>query len=206
MSNFYRPGLSEASNFDHPDALDWDSLHSFIDSLSSGDSACHPVFSHKSHSRVGSSPRINPDLVIFHGQFLLYDKQVRDKMHLKIFVDVDGTYIILDRLISTGDDRLATRLTRYTSRYQEKVDEILSQYVRRVKPCFENFVSPTKRWADVILPRGLENTNGTRLIATHLEDILNKKDSFPPLTSAFCLEPDGEALSTDDEGLEEVMK
>jgi uridine kinase len=85
------------------------------------------------------------DVILFEGILVLYDREMRDLMHMKLFVDTDS------------DTRLARRVVRDIRERGRNLDQVLDQYTSLVKPAFEEFTLPTKKYADIIIPRGSEN-------------------------------------------------
>mmetsp|Transcript_8657 Transcript_8657/g.25892 ORF Transcript_8657/g.25892 Transcript_8657/m.25892 type:complete len:278 (+) Transcript_8657:548-1381(+) len=137
-------------NFDVPSAFDFEECHACLRQLSRGQRGVHvPRYDFVANARrpaaedevIPGAPRI----VIFEGILALYDAKIRDLLDLKIFVDADA------------DVRLARRLARDVADRGRDVDGVLRQYTTFVKPAFDEFVLPTKRWADVVVPRGAEN-------------------------------------------------
>jgi uridine kinase len=102
-------------------------------------------------------------VVIFEGILALYMPEILDLLDMKIFVDTDS------------DTRLARRIRRDIAERGRSVESVLSQYEKTVKPSFEQYVLPTKRNADIIVPHGAQNTVAIELITQHLRDLLNRK-------------------------------
>ncbi len=106
-----------------------------------------PVYDFATHSRLEKTISMyGANVIIFEGIFALYDKRIRELMDLRIFVDTDA------------DVCLGRRLKRDIAERGRDVDGVLQQYMRYVKPSFDDFIFPTKKYADVIIPRGLDNT------------------------------------------------
>ncbi|CDQ86834.1 unnamed protein product [Oncorhynchus mykiss] len=101
------------------------------------------------------------DVVLFEGILVFYSQEVRDMFHMKLFVDTDS------------DVRLSHRVLRDMKRDRD-LEQILNQYTTFVKPAFEEFCLPTKKYADVIIPRGVDNMVAINLIVQHIQDILNE--------------------------------
>ncbi|EMP34665.1 Uridine-cytidine kinase 1 [Chelonia mydas] len=102
----------------------------------------------------------HPDVVLFEGILVFYNQDIRDMFHLRLFVDTDS------------DVRLSRRVLRDMKRGRD-LEQILTQYTTFVKPAFEEFCLPTKKYADVIIPRGVDNMVAINLIVQHIQDILN---------------------------------
>lgn len=101
------------------------------------------------------------DVVLFEGILSFYSEEVRDLFQIKIFVDTDA------------DTRLSRRILRDISERGRDLEQILSQYLTFVKPAFEKFCLPTKKYAGVIIPRGVDNLVAINLIVQHIQHILN---------------------------------
>ncbi|KAI8895659.1 uridine-cytidine kinase-like protein 2 [Globomyces pollinis-pini] len=186
MENFYKELtadehlLAEQSlyNFDHPEAFDFDLLESCLLKIRKGIPTTIPQYDFINRKRLSETITINrPDIVIISGILILYVKQIRDLMDLKAFVDVDG------------DTRLSRLLIRDTkTRNNKPADKVLTEYIKFVKPSFEEFILPSKKFADVIIPRGEENTIAIDLIAEHINDILKEKEEFLKNLNAKVIE------------------
>ncbi|NWX49773.1 UCK2 kinase, partial [Steatornis caripensis] len=121
-----------------------------------------PVYDFVSHSRKEETVTVYPaDVVLFEGILAFYSQEVRDLFRMKLFVDTDA------------DTRLSRRVLRDISERGRDLEQILSQYITFVKPAFEEFCLPTKKYADVIIPRGADNEVAINLIVQHIQDILN---------------------------------
>ena len=156
----------EEYNFDHPDAFDTDQLLECMGKLKSGQSVNIPIYDFKNHRRCSESFRkVNvSDVIILEGILVFHDQRVRDLMDMKIFVDTDA------------DIRLARRIRRDTVERGRDVLSVLEQYGRFVKPAFDDFILPSKKYADVIIPRGGDNHVAIDLIAQHIRTKLGQHD------------------------------
>ena len=133
-------------NWDHPDALDVDLLVTQLAQLRGGTAVEKPIYDFVSHARTERTERIEPGLVVVIDGILLFaDERVRALCDVKVFVDADA------------DIRLIRRIRRDMSERGRPLDEILSQYLSTVQPMHLQFVEPSKRYADVIVPRGGHN-------------------------------------------------
>uniref|UniRef100_A0A672T4V8 uridine/cytidine kinase n=1 Tax=Sinocyclocheilus grahami TaxID=75366 RepID=A0A672T4V8_SINGR len=101
------------------------------------------------------------DVVLFEGILMFYSQEIRDLFQMKLFVDTDP------------DTRLSRRVLRDISERGRELEQVLNQYITFVKPAFEEFCLPTKKYADVIIPRGADNHVAINLIVQHIQDILN---------------------------------
>merc|ERR1719305_28638 len=152
-------------NFDHPDAFDNELMENCLAEILAGKSARIPVYDFKTNARVpGEFTTIYPsDVVVVEGILVFYFPGLRNKFNLKLFVDTDA------------DTRLARRVLRDISERGRDLENVLFQYTNLVKPAFEEFCMPTKKHADVIIPRGADNTVAVELVAQHIQDIIYKR-------------------------------
>ena len=172
QDSFYR-GLTpeehenvSSYNFDHPDAIDVESLVNTLKALLLRNPVKVPVYDFVSHSRVEETIKVEPaDVIIVEGILVLAVREVRDLCHMKIFVETDD------------DLRLARRLKRDTVDRGRSIDGVITQYTAFVKPMFDAYVGPSKKYADVIIPwaRG-ENTVAIDLIVQHIRTKLGQND------------------------------
>ncbi|KAI1290111.1 Uridine-cytidine kinase 2-B [Halotydeus destructor] len=149
-------------DFDHPDALDNELMISALMDILHGKEVKLPVYDFKTHSRkTDEYTRVYPaDVVLFEGILVFYFSEVRELFHMKLFVDTDP------------DTRLARRVMRDVQERGRDLDFVLSQYTNFVKPAFEDFCMPTKKYADVIIPRGADNEVAINLIMKHIQSFL----------------------------------
>ncbi|MEO6878580.1 MAG: uridine kinase [Gemmatimonadaceae bacterium] len=154
-----------AINWDHPDAFDWDLLVSQLASLSAGASIEKPVYDFVTHTRSDRFVVVPPaDVVVIDGILLFTDPRVRDLCDVKMFVDADS------------DIRLMRRIRRDMVKRGRPLDEILDQYVKTVQPMHLQFVEPSKRYADVIIPRGGHNPVAIEMIVAKIQ----RRLTMPP--------------------------
>eukprot|EP01127_Copromyxa_protea_P005600 TRINITY_DN15499_c0_g1_i1.p1 TRINITY_DN15499_c0_g1~~TRINITY_DN15499_c0_g1_i1.p1 ORF type:complete len:480 (+),score=118.79 TRINITY_DN15499_c0_g1_i1:217-1440(+) len=184
MDSFYKPLSAEERqnvvnyNFDHPDAFEIDLLINTIKQLKEGKSVEIPIYDFKTHSRVeGEAKHVyGADCIIVEGIYVLLDEALRDLFDLRLFVD-------------TADDiRLARRLKRDIVERGRDINGVLDQYEKFVKPAFDDYISPTKQHADVIIPRGADNEVAINLVASHLRTTLMERGWNPPISSTQLLE------------------
>jgi uridine kinase len=134
-------------NWDHPDAFDFDLLVSHLEALSRGEAVEKPVYNYVTHLREERTERVEPsDVVVIDGILLFVDERVRERCDVKTFVDTDA------------DVRLIRRIRRDMAKRGRPLQEILDQYLTTVQPMHLQFVEPSKRYADLIVPRGGHNT------------------------------------------------
>jgi uridine kinase len=135
-----------ALNWDHPDAFDLDLLADHLARLSRGEAIEKPVYDFIEHRRSPQHERIEPaDVIVIDGILLLVDARVRALCDVKVFVDTDA------------DTRLIRRIRRDMALRGRPLEEILDQYLTTVQPMHLQFVEPSKRYADLVIPRGGEN-------------------------------------------------
>ncbi|MBX3132498.1 MAG: uridine kinase [Gemmatimonadaceae bacterium] len=133
-------------NWDHPDAFDLDLLAEQLGRLAAGEAIEKPVYDFVRHRRGPTPERIEPaDVIVIDGILLLVDERIRSRLDIKVFVDTDA------------DIRLIRRIRRDMARRGRPLEEILDQYLTSVQPMHLQFVEPSKRYADLIIPRGGEN-------------------------------------------------
>ena len=174
QDNFYRelnPGerIKAAKglyNFDHPYAFDNELIIKTLRDISERKQCQIPVYDFKMSSRRKDEwITIYPaDVVLFEGILVFYFAEMRDLFHMKLFVDTDA------------DTRLCRRILRDIRDRGRDLEGVLTQYVKHVKPAFDEFCLPTKSFADVIIPRGVDNTVAVDLIVMHINEIVNSKD------------------------------
>ncbi|KAK0088711.1 hypothetical protein PV325_010979 [Microctonus aethiopoides] len=149
-------------NFDHPDAFDNDLILQTLQDILAGIKCEIPAYDYRTNSLVKNQiTTIYPaDVVLFEGILIFYFPKIRELFHMKLFVDTDS------------DTRLARRVPRDINERGRDLDYVLNQYMNYVKPAFEEFCLPTKKFADVIIPRGADNTVAIDLIVQHIRDLL----------------------------------
>lgn len=149
-------------NFDHPDAFDNELVMKTLRDIIQGETVHIPVYDFVTHSRKDEFVTVYPaDVVLFEGILMFYSQEVRDLFQMKLFVDTDP------------DTRLSRRVLRDINERGRELEQVLNQYITFVKPAFEEFCLPTKKYADVIIPRGADNHVAINLIVQHIQDILN---------------------------------
>ena len=158
--NFAHLSLDERRkvNWDHPDAFDWPLLESHLERLAAGESIDKPVYDFVTHSRRDTTVGVpSARVIVVDGILLFNDPRIRDLCDVKIFVDADA------------DLRLIRRIRRDTNKRGRPLDEIIEQYLTTVQPMHLEFVEPTKRYADVIVPRGGHNTVAVDMIVSNIQ-------------------------------------
>ncbi|MCK5821671.1 MAG: uridine kinase [Bacteroidales bacterium] len=150
-------------NFDHPDSIEWSLLVDHIVDLRHDKAIQQPIYSYLTCVRSDETIPVNPkQVIIIEGILVLTNPELRDLMDIKVYVDADS------------DDRLSRVITRDTIERGRSVNAVLDRYASTVKPMHLEFIEPSKRYADVIIPQGGENKVGIRvlvsLIKQHLAD------------------------------------
>jgi len=155
------PEERKSINVDHPDAFDWHLLIEHIHALKAGLPIEMPTYSYAEFSRLPETIHITPKpVVIVEGIMVLLNKHLRDIMDLKIFVDTDP------------DERLIRNIQRDVVERGRTLEMTIDRYLRMKKPMHEQFIEPTKKYADLIIPQGGENKTGIHLLKTYIEGIV----------------------------------
>ncbi|KGN91008.1 uridine kinase [Porphyromonas crevioricanis] len=150
-------------NYDHPDAFDTDVMVADIQELKAGRSIARPVYSFVEHNRLPQTVEVHPArVIILDGILILENKKLRDLMDVKVFVDTDA------------DVRLGRRLSRDIQERGRSVDSVLDQYFSTVKPMHEEFVEPSKKYADLIIPEGGFNSVALSLLMENIRSLITK--------------------------------
>lgn len=151
-------------NWDHPDAFDLPLLERHLAALARGEAVDAPVYEFATHSRSARVRRVAPaDVVVVDGILLLADAAVRAWCDVKVFVDADA------------DVRLVRRIRRDTAVRGRTLESVLEQYLATVQPMHLQFVEPSKRYADVIVPRGGSNTVAIEMIVAKIQRRLHTR-------------------------------
>lgn len=154
--------LKRHVNFDHPDALDNDLLINHLETLIAGESIDQPIYDYTTHSRTSTTRHIEPrPVIIMEGILVFINPELRGMMDMKIFVDTDA------------DIRFIRRLTRDVEERGRSMRSVVEQYQTTVRPMHLQFVEPSKRYADIIIPEGGSNIVGIDLITGKIKAILN---------------------------------
>ncbi|MCR2820483.1 uridine kinase [Lederbergia panacisoli] len=152
------------TNYDHPLAFDHDLLINHLEKLLCYESIEKPVYDYKQHTRSNETIHVEPkEVIIIEGILVLEDERLRNLMDIKIFVDTDADLRIIRRLVRDMEDR------------GRSFNSVISQYLNVVRPMHNQFIEPTKRYADVIIPEGGHNHVAIDLVATKIKTILEQK-------------------------------
>ena len=166
QDNYYRSASNisneniTAFNFDHPDAFDMPLMHEHLCLLKEGNAIDMPLYDFVHHRRKEERVHVEPrPLVIIEGLMVLYDKQIRDLLDLKLYVD-------------TPDDiRFIRRLKRDIAERGRTVESVCTQYLEVVRPGHFNFIEPTKLYADLIIPEGGYNENALSVLIPFVKEL-----------------------------------
>ncbi len=151
----------EAINFDHPDSLETPLMIRHIRDLKAGKSIDEPIYNFTTHRRLDSTRRVDPrEIIIIDGILIFTDKELRELMDVRIFVDTDA------------DERLIRRIRRDILERGRSMESVMQQYMGTVKPMHLEFVEPSKHWADVIIPRGAMNTVAIDMVVSKIAMML----------------------------------
>lgn len=150
-------------NYDHPAAFDTDMLVEHIRQLKEGHTIQCPVYSFVEHNRTDETLEVAPSKVIIIDGILIFEnKELRDMMDIKVYVDTDA------------DLRLARRILRDVRERGRSMESVISQYTHTVKPMHEQFVEPSKRYADVIIPEGGFNSVAVSMLIQSIRSIVER--------------------------------
>ena len=150
-----------AINFDHPDAFDWKLLIKQVNLLRNGESIEQPTYSYIKCNRLPETIHVDPKpVIIIEGIMTLLNKRLREMMDLKVFVDCDS------------DERLIRNIQRDIVERGRDVSMVVNRYLEVLKPMHEQFIEPTKRFADVIIPQGGDNIKGIDILSKYVERLV----------------------------------
>ncbi|ENH97607.1 uridine/cytidine kinase [Gracilibacillus halophilus YIM-C55.5] len=154
------------TNYDHPFAFDQDLLIDHVQALKNQQSIKKPVYDYTLHTRSEEVIHEEPkDVIIIEGILILDDPRLMELMDIKVFVDTDA------------DLRIIRRMLRDIKERERTMDSVINQYIQMVRPAHLQFIEPTKRYADVIIPEGGQNTVAIDLLATKIQSILSKTEN-----------------------------
>jgi len=149
-------------NFDHPDALETELMVHHLDRLIAGEAVEKPTYSFETHSRLAETESVEPrPVILVEGILVLAEPELRERMDVKLFVD------------AAPDVRLMRRMERDIHERGRSVESVLEQYRRTVRPMHLEFVEPSKRHADVIIPRGGQNQVAIDMVLARVQSLLD---------------------------------
>ncbi len=149
------------TNYDHPFAFDTDLLIEHIEQLKNGHAIEKPVYDYEVHNRKKETVLIEPkEIIIIEGLLVFYDERIRNILVIKIFVDTDPDIRLIRRIIRDINERART------------VDSVIAQYINTVRPAHEQFIEPTKKYADIIVTEGGNNLVAIDLMVTKIKSFM----------------------------------
>ena len=149
-----------ATNYDHPDAYDWDLLNQHVAALSRGESVLSPTYDFAVHNRSDIVREVLPaPVIVVEGILVLHDSDLRERFDLTVYIDADA------------DLRFIRRLTRDVAERGRTVDSIIAQYVTTVRPGHQQYVEPSKRHADLIVPFDRDNEPAIAALLARVREV-----------------------------------
>ena len=151
-------------NYDHPSSFDTELMVEDLKRLKEMKVIHRPVYSYEEFTRMKETVPVEPtDVIVVDGILIFENKELRDLMDIKIFVDTDD------------DIRFIRRLLRDVVSRGRTVDSVVNQYLRTVKPMHDTFVSPSKKYADIIIPQGGQNQVALDMVISRIDKIIEEK-------------------------------
>jgi len=151
-------------SYDHPNSFDTERMIEDIKKLKQSMAIDRPVYSYTEYTRLTETVRVNPAKVIIVEGFLIFENpELRDLMDIKVFVDTDA------------DERIIRRIIRDVNERGRSLESVINQYITMVKPMHEQFVEPTKKYADIIIPRGGKNDVAIDMLFHRIKAILTEE-------------------------------
>ena len=152
-------------NFDHPDAVDFNEMGNDLQSLIAGQSVQIPIYDFNTHTRTDETLSVgNHHIIVLEGILALFDEKIRNMMDIKLYVD-------------TPDDiRIIRRIKRDINKRSRTFESVIEQYYSTVRPMHQQFVEPSKKYADVIIPEGAHNKVAIDIIRTKIVSILLERN------------------------------
>ncbi|WP_432401066.1 uridine kinase [Wukongibacter sp. M2B1] len=154
------------TNYDHPLAFDTELLLEHLSTLLRGESVEKPIYDFSNHIRKSETITVEPkDIIILEGIMILEDKRLRDLMDIKIFVDTDA------------DVRVIRRIERDIADRGRTLESVINQYLQTVKPAHQQFIEPTKKYANIIIPEGGYNRVAIDIVVAKVQSIIYEKEN-----------------------------
>jgi len=151
------------TNYDHPFAFDSDLLVEHLEKLSKWEDIEKPTYDYSIHNRKKERELVKPkEIIILEGILIFYDEKLRDLLDIKIFVDTDS------------DIRLVRRIIRDINERGRSLESVLNQYMKTVRPAHEQFIEPTKKHADIIIPEGGHNLVAIDIMVTKIKSLIKR--------------------------------
>lgn len=149
-------------NFDHPDAFDHLLIQSHLKELVAGKSISHPIYDYKTHSRLEKTRTVGPHrIIVLEGILIMNEPKLRELMDIKVFIDTEPDICFIRRLQRDINERARS------------VDSIITQYMETVRPMYFQFIEPSKRYADIIIPQGGKNVVAIDILTAKIKSLLN---------------------------------
>ncbi|APF16890.1 uridine kinase [Caldithrix abyssi] len=154
-------------NFDHPDAFDHDLLAEHLTKLLQGKTVAHPIYDYKTHSRLKETRTVGPHtIVILEGILVLNEPKLRNLMDIRVFIDTALDICFIRRLQRDIEER------------GRSVESVITQYENTVRPMYFQFIEPSKRYADIIIPRGGKNLVAIDILTTKIRSLLLQQEKI----------------------------
>ncbi len=154
-------------NFDHPDAFDHDLLAEHLTLLLQGKTIAHPIYDYKTHSRLKETRTVGPHtIVILEGILVLNEPKLRELMDIRVFIDTALDICFIRRLQRDIEER------------GRSVESVITQYQNTVRPMYFQFIEPSKRYADIIIPRGGKNLVAIDILTTKIRSLLLQQEKI----------------------------
>jgi uridine kinase len=151
----------QLANYDHPDEFDWQLLNDHIAALAAGATVPVPIYDYSAYTRSDEVRWVQPSrIVVVEGILVLYEPTLRERFDLKVYVDTDA------------DIRFIRRLRRDVAERGRTTESIITQYLATVRPSHEQFIEPSKRYADVIFPRGGMNEPALEVLLARVRELV----------------------------------
>lgn len=148
-------------NFDHPDSLDHDLFCEHLDQLLAGEDVEIPIYNHAEHLRCEETRTVSSrTIIVLEGILLFYEKALRERMDIRIFME------------TALDTCLVRRLRRDIIERKRSIESVLEQYEKTVRPMYLQFIEPSKRYADLIVPHGGENRIAIEMVQAKMRELL----------------------------------
>ena len=155
----------QALNYDHPDAIDWDLLVAQLRELKAGKAIDQPTYSYITCTRQPETVHVEPsDIIIVEGILIFTCQELMDEMDIKVFVDADD------------DDRLMRVIKRDIVERGKNVEWVIDRYTKTVKPMYLQFIAPSKRYADIIVPQGGHNKVAINVLLSGIRKMAREKE------------------------------
>lgn len=152
------------TNYDHPDAFDTELMVAHLKELVKGNSIEKPIYDFEMHNRKKETVKVeSKEIIIVEGILVLEERKIRDLLNIKIYVDTDA------------DVRIIRRITRDIKERGRTLDSVINQYLNVVRPMHMQFIEPSKRYADIIVPEGGYNKVAIDIIVANIKQFLSRE-------------------------------